>query len=106
MRRARARRYSLLCILAQPKLLIGCIGEARPERLRLSLMPKKAAKPRRLYIPVVPAGASWIESDSYDRRAWSDIGLGAPAIRDLVEARPPLVPHFHPLLGAPFFALF
>ena len=39
-------------------------------------MAKKAAKPRRLYIPAVPAGASWIESDSYDRRAWSDIGAG------------------------------
>src|ERR1700726_2882536 len=55
-------------------------------------MAKKAARPRRLYIPVVPAGASWIESDSYDRRAWSDIGLGAPAIAAL--------------LGDLFFALF
>jgi uncharacterized protein with von Willebrand factor type A (vWA) domain len=69
-------------------------------------MPKKAAKPRRLYIPVVPAGASWIESDSYDRRAWSDIGLGAPAIGELVEAGRRLVPHFDALLGDLFFALF
>ena len=69
-------------------------------------MAKKAAKPRRLYIPVVPAGASWIESDSYDRRAWSDIGLGAPAIGELVEAGRRLVPHFDALLGDLFFALF
>ena len=52
-------------------------------------MAKKAARPRRLYIPVVPAGASWIESDSYDRRAWSDIGLGAPAIGEPGRGRPP-----------------
>ena len=69
-------------------------------------MAKKTAKPRRLYIPVVPAGASWIESDSYDRRAWSDIGLGAPAIGELVEAGRRLLPHFDALLGDLFFALF
>ena len=69
-------------------------------------MAKKAAKPRRLYIPVVPAGASWIESDSYDRRAWSDIGLAAPAIGELVESGRRLVPHFGALLGDLFFGLF
>ncbi len=69
-------------------------------------MAKKTAKPRRLYIPVVPAGASWIESDSYDRRAWSDIGMGAPAISELVEACRRLIPHFDALLGDLFFALF
>ncbi len=69
-------------------------------------MPKKAVKPRRLYIPVVPAGASWLESDSYDRRAWNDIGLCAPAIGELVEAADTLVPHFDALLGDLFFALF
>ncbi|MGZ6176010.1 MAG: vWA domain-containing protein [Candidatus Binataceae bacterium] len=69
-------------------------------------MAKKTVKPRRLYIPVVPAGASWIESDSYDRRAWSDIGLGAPAIGELVEAGRRLLPHFDALLGDLFFALF
>jgi hypothetical protein len=69
-------------------------------------MAKKTAKPRRLYIPVVPAGASWIESDSYDRRAWSDVGLGAPAIGELVEAGRRLLPHFDALLGDLFFALF
>src|SRR3984893_2123071 len=69
-------------------------------------MAKKTARPRRWYMPVVPAGASWIESDSYDRRAWSDIGLGAPAIGELVEAGRRLVPHFDALLGDLFFALF
>jgi hypothetical protein len=33
----------------------------------------KIVKPRRLYIPVVPANASWFESDSYDRRTWNEI---------------------------------
>ncbi|HLK85014.1 MAG TPA: VWA domain-containing protein [Candidatus Binataceae bacterium] len=70
-------------------------------------MARKAARPRRrLYIPSVPAGASWIESDSYDRRAWNDIGLGAPAIGALVEAGRRLVPHFDALLADLFFALF
>ena len=78
----------------------------RSRALAISAMAKKAVKPRRLYIPVVPAGASWIESDSYDRRAWSDIGLGAPAIGELVEAGRRLVPHFDALLGDLFFALF
>ncbi len=69
-------------------------------------MAKRAAKPQRLYIPVVPADASWIESDSYDRRAWSDIGLGTPAIGELIEAGRRLVPHFDALLGDLFFSLF
>jgi len=69
-------------------------------------MAKKAATARRLYIPVVPGGAAWIESDSYDRRAWSDIGLGAGAIDELVQAGRRLVPHFDALLADLFFALF
>lgn len=69
-------------------------------------MARKTVKPRRLYIPSVPAGASWVESDGYDRRAWSDIGMGSPAIGDLVEAGRRLVPHFDSLLGDLFFALF
>jgi len=69
-------------------------------------MAKKAATARRLYIPVVPGGAACIESDSYDRRAWSDIGLGAGAIDELVQAGRRLVPHFDALLADLFFALF
>ncbi len=69
-------------------------------------MARRAVKPRRLYIPTVPAGASWIESDSYDRRAWSDIGMGSAALGELVEAGRRLVPHFDALLGDLFFALF
>lgn len=69
-------------------------------------MARKAVKPKRLHIPTVPAGASWIESDSYDRRAWSDIGMGSAAIGELVEAGRRLVPHFDALLGDLFFALF
>lgn len=67
---------------------------------------RKAVKPRSLYIPVVPAEASWIESDSYDRRAWHELGLTAPTINDLVEAGERLVPHFGALLQDLFFGLF
>jgi uncharacterized protein with von Willebrand factor type A (vWA) domain len=67
---------------------------------------RKAVKPRQLYIPVVPAEASWIESDSYDRRAWHELGLTAPTINDLVEAGERLVPHFGALLQDLFFGLF
>src|SRR3984893_19432668 len=69
-------------------------------------MAKKTARPRRWYMPVVPAAASLIDGDGYDPRAWSDIGLGAPAIGELVEAGRRLVPHFDALLGDLFFALF
>jgi uncharacterized protein with von Willebrand factor type A (vWA) domain len=67
---------------------------------------RKIVKPRQLYIPVVPSEASWIESDSYDRRAWHDLGLTAPTINDLVEAGERLVPHFGALLQDLFFGLF
>jgi uncharacterized protein with von Willebrand factor type A (vWA) domain len=84
--------------------LVSLIGFSSPGAV--VSMAKRTAKPRRLYIPAVPAGASWIESDSYDRRAWSDIGLGAPAIGELVEAGRRLVPYFDALLGDLFFSLF
>jgi uncharacterized protein with von Willebrand factor type A (vWA) domain len=69
-------------------------------------MAKKAVKTRRLYIPAAPARSSWIESDSYDRRAWTEVGLGAPAIGDLLESGRRLLPHFDALLEDLFFALF
>ncbi|HEX4210453.1 MAG TPA: VWA domain-containing protein [Candidatus Binataceae bacterium] len=67
---------------------------------------RKPVKARQLYIPVVPAEASWIESDSYDRRAWHELGLTAPTINDLVEAGERLVPYFGALLQDLFFGLF
>jgi uncharacterized protein with von Willebrand factor type A (vWA) domain len=88
-------------ILARPVSLIGFSNPGA-----VVSMAKRTAKPRRLYIPAVPAEASWIESDSYDRRAWSDIGLGAPAIGELVEAGRRLVPYFDALLSDLFFSLF
>jgi uncharacterized protein with von Willebrand factor type A (vWA) domain len=63
-------------------------------------------KPRKLYIPVVPDNASWIESDSYDRRAWVELGLTAPTIGDLVESGERLVPDFGALLHDLFLGLF
>src|SRR5580692_4094344 len=71
-------------------------------------MPRKAktVKPRRLYVPVVPTGASWFESDSYDRRTWNEIVADAPSIADLAEAGERLVPHFGALVQDMFFALF
>ena len=67
---------------------------------------RKTAKPRPLYIPTVPDNASWIESDSYDRRAWAEFGLTAPAIDDLTESGERLVPDFGALLHDLFLALF
>src|SRR5258707_2989031 len=71
-------------------------------------MPRKAKtiKPRRLYIPAVPATASWFESDSYDRRTWKEIVADAPSIADLTESGERLVPHFGALVNDLFLALF
>ena len=71
-------------------------------------MPRKAKtiKPRRPYVPVVPVGASWFESDSYDRRTWNEIVADAPSIADLAESGERLVPHFGALVQDLFFALF
>src|SRR5277367_116404 len=66
----------------------------------------KTVKPRRLYVPIVPASASWFESDSYDRRTWNEIVADAPSIADLAEAGERLVPHFGALVQDLFFALF
>jgi uncharacterized protein with von Willebrand factor type A (vWA) domain len=67
---------------------------------------RKTIKPRPIYIPVVPDTASWLENDSYDRRAWAELGLSAPTIAELVEAGERLVPHFGALLQDLFSALF
>ena len=67
---------------------------------------RKTVKPRQLYIPQVPENASWIESDSYDRRAWAELGLTAPTIGALVESGERLVPDFGALLHDLFLGLF
>ncbi len=67
---------------------------------------RKTARPRKIFVPIVPQGATWIESDSYDRRAWSEILSGTPAFKDLTEAGGALVPHFDALLADFFLALF
>jgi uncharacterized protein with von Willebrand factor type A (vWA) domain len=67
---------------------------------------RRISRPRRIYIPPVPNNASWLESDSYDRRAWSEIGLSARTINELVEAGERLVPHFNALLQDLFLGLF
>ncbi|HKN00532.1 MAG TPA: VWA domain-containing protein [Candidatus Binataceae bacterium] len=66
----------------------------------------KAVKPRRIYVPSVPRNTSWMESDSYDRRAWSEILADAPSIGEMIEAGGRLVPHFDALLADFFLALF
>ena len=66
----------------------------------------KIIKPRRVYVPVVPANASWFESDSYDRRTWNEIVADAPSLADLAETGERLVPHFGALVQDLFFALF
>jgi len=66
----------------------------------------KIIQPRRLYVPVVPANASWFESDSYDRRTWNELVADAPSLADLAESGERLVPHFGALVQDLFFALF
>jgi len=66
----------------------------------------KVIQPRRLYVPVVPANASWFESDSYDRRTWNELVADAPSLADLAESGERLVPHFGALVQDLFFALF
>ncbi len=66
----------------------------------------KIIKPRRVYVPVVPANASWFDSDSYDRRTWNEIVADAPSIGELAETGERLVPHFGALVQDLFFALF
>ena len=66
----------------------------------------KTIKPRPLYVPKVPATASWLESDSYDRRTWSEIVADAPSLADLAEAGDRIVPHFGLLVQDFFLALF
>jgi uncharacterized protein with von Willebrand factor type A (vWA) domain len=66
----------------------------------------KIIKPRRMYVPVVPATASWFESDSYDRRTWNEIVADAPSLADLAETGERLVPHFGALVQDLFLALF
>jgi uncharacterized protein with von Willebrand factor type A (vWA) domain len=67
---------------------------------------RKVIKPRPLYIPAVPADASWLENDSYDRHAWAELGLTAPTVRELIESGEKLVPHYGALLQDLFFGLF
>ncbi len=67
---------------------------------------RQPAKPRQIHLPAVPRNTSWIESDSYDRRAWSEILANAPSTSDLVEAGSRLVPHFDALLADFFLSLF
>ncbi|MGO9263807.1 MAG: VWA domain-containing protein [Candidatus Binataceae bacterium] len=67
---------------------------------------KRSIKPRPVFIPAVPEGAVWLESDRYDRRAWATLGLSSAAIRDLVEAGDKLVPRFGALLEDLFVGLF
>ncbi len=66
----------------------------------------RTVKPRRVYVPAVPPGAGWIESDSYDRRVWAEIVQGASTIGDLIEAGERLIPNFSWLLQDLFLALF
>jgi uncharacterized protein with von Willebrand factor type A (vWA) domain len=67
---------------------------------------RKSVKSRRIRVPAVSRNSAWLESDSYDRRAWSEIVEDTPAMRDLVDAAGKLVPHFDALLADLFFALF
>lgn len=67
---------------------------------------RKPVKPRRLYIPQAHENVCWLESDSYDRRSWSELRASAPSLAELSESGGELVPHFDALLEDLFLALF
>ncbi|MGH7837189.1 MAG: hypothetical protein ACREQC_05100, partial [Candidatus Binataceae bacterium] len=67
---------------------------------------RRTINPRQAYVPAIATGAAWLESDGYDRRAWSDLGLASAPIRELIAAGEKLVPHFGALLQDLFFGLF
>jgi len=67
---------------------------------------RKVSKARQPFIAQVPDNAGWLESDSYDRRAWTELGRNAPVIRALVELGETLVPYFGALLQDLFLGLF
>jgi uncharacterized protein with von Willebrand factor type A (vWA) domain len=67
---------------------------------------RRTRRPARYSAPSIPHTASWIESDSYDRRAWNDLGLGTDPVRALIESGEKLIPHFDALLQDFFLALF
>jgi uncharacterized protein with von Willebrand factor type A (vWA) domain len=67
---------------------------------------RKSAKTQRIRIPAVTRNRTWIESDSYDRRAWAEIVDNTPAMRDLGESAGKLVPQFDALLSDLFLSLF
>src|SRR5271166_2088351 len=69
-------------------------------------MAHRTKKSARIYIPVVAGETAWIESDSYDRRAWRDLSAGAKGIVEMVASGENLIPHFGSLLQDIFFALF
>jgi uncharacterized protein with von Willebrand factor type A (vWA) domain len=67
---------------------------------------RKPVRPRRDYLPSVATETLWLESDSYDRRAWSDLTGTAASLGDLLGAGERLVPHFGSLVEDLFLALF
>ena len=69
-------------------------------------VPSKNKKAARVYIPTVASETAWVESDSYDRRAWRELAASAKSIAELVASGENLIPHFSSLLQDIFFALF
>jgi uncharacterized protein with von Willebrand factor type A (vWA) domain len=69
-------------------------------------MPHRFKQSARIYIPVVAGETAWIESDSYDRRAWRDLSASAKGIVEMVLSGENLIPHFASLLQDIFLALF
>ncbi len=67
---------------------------------------KRSIIPARWLSRPFPRGAVWLESDCYDRRVWTTLGLSSAAIRDLIEAGDKLVPRFGALLEDLFVGLF
>ena len=66
---------------------------------------KKIAAPKRTLQPL-PQNSCWIESDSYDRRAYGNLRSESPSLRTLEENGSTFLPHFPSLLQDLFCLLF
>jgi uncharacterized protein with von Willebrand factor type A (vWA) domain len=67
---------------------------------------RKKAPARTRPLPALPPNTCWVESDSYDRNAFSKLASESPSLKTLTENGSALVPHFDSLLQDLFCLLF
>ncbi|HEY3304291.1 MAG TPA: VWA domain-containing protein [Candidatus Binatia bacterium] len=67
---------------------------------------KKQKPPKKRTITPLPIESSWIESDAYDRRVFSQLRADSPSLRAIEETGGTFLPHFDSLLQDVFCVLF